>query len=193
MKGKVKMEMTDNEIYRNWKESKNPSAQVKVLAELNGCDPDKISAIIRKVDGDQAVPVSDSMNERIIELYNSGMSYKEMATTLAVSKSTVTSRLKMLADSGKITRCKVTLPDGKTPTLAPAQSEPVPEPADERANQKLKIPAGDMMQWLDILRALTNYVASDVTIESLNVQKDESAEVSFSVDSKEYWIRIEVQ
>ncbi len=166
---------------------------MKVLAELNGCDPDKISAIIRKVEGDQTTPDSESMNDQIIELYNSGMSYREIATALAISKSTITYRLKMLADSGKITRRKATLPDGKTPTPVLTQPVSESEPEDERTNQKLKIPAGDMMQWLDILRALTNYIAGDVTIESLNVQKDESAEVSFSVDSKEYWIRIEVQ
>lgn len=40
------MQMTDDEIYREYKTAKDPKNQIKILAQLNCCDPQKIKDII---------------------------------------------------------------------------------------------------------------------------------------------------
>ncbi len=44
------MEMTESEIYREWKQSKNPAKQVNILADINRCKPAKIISIIGKIE-----------------------------------------------------------------------------------------------------------------------------------------------
>lgn len=40
------MEMTDHEIVESYKEAKNKLTQIRTLAELNACDPQKIREIL---------------------------------------------------------------------------------------------------------------------------------------------------
>lgn len=40
------MQMTEDEIYRSYKEAKEPQKQIRILAQLNCCDTDKIKEII---------------------------------------------------------------------------------------------------------------------------------------------------
>lgn len=40
------MEMTDAEIYRRWKDAGKTRKQVRILAELNACDPADIQRVI---------------------------------------------------------------------------------------------------------------------------------------------------
>lgn len=40
------MQMTEDEIYRDYKSAKDPKNQIKILAQLNCCDPQKIKDII---------------------------------------------------------------------------------------------------------------------------------------------------
>ncbi len=90
------MKMTDYEIYRDWKESKDPAKQVKILADINRCKPAKIIAIIGRIEAAQKQNVSaelvpaepvpagsaDDPDKRLIELYRSGATYKEMSAAL---------------------------------------------------------------------------------------------------------------
>lgn len=41
------MEMSDQEIVRRFKESKNKQQQINILAELNSCDPGEIRALLK--------------------------------------------------------------------------------------------------------------------------------------------------
>ena len=41
------MQMTNEEIVRNYKEAKNKDSQIKILAQLNLCDPQKIKDILK--------------------------------------------------------------------------------------------------------------------------------------------------
>lgn len=42
------MNMTNEEIIRNYKEAKNPYKQAKILAQLNGCSEDEIKNILHE-------------------------------------------------------------------------------------------------------------------------------------------------
>ena len=41
------MQMTNEEIVRNYKEAKHKDSQIKILAQLNLCDPQKIKDILK--------------------------------------------------------------------------------------------------------------------------------------------------
>lgn len=47
------MQMSENEIVRNYRESKNKREQVTILADLNRCDKEEIIAILLKNGVDQ--------------------------------------------------------------------------------------------------------------------------------------------
>ncbi len=195
------MEMTDKEIYRNWKESKNPAAQVKILADINGCKPSEITAIIRKVEAaqNQTKPVpaapapeepanpalsADDLDKRLIELYNSGAAYKEMTAALSVPIGVVKYHLKKLSASGEITCCRKKKP-GK-----PASAEPNRERTE---NVPVTIPADDMVQWIEALRACTDMVEGGAKITHICANDGAQAEVGFTANGKNYLIKLEVQ
>ncbi len=197
------MEMTDKEIYRNWKEAKNPAAQVKILADINGCKPAEISAIIRKIEAAQnqtdpvpTVPVTtepadpapsaDDLDKRLIELYNSGTSYKEIAAALPVPMGTIKHRLKKLTASGEITN---RVPRKKKP----GKSAPA-EPKQERTkNAPATIAADDMMQWLDVLKACVEMVEGVAKITHICANDGAQAEVGFTADGNNYLLRVEAR
>ncbi len=196
------MEMTDKEIYRNWKESKNPSTQVKILADINGCKPSEISAIIRKVEAAQnqtepvpaeapvpeepanPAPSADDLDKRLTELYKSGASYKEIAAALPASMGTIKYHLKKLDVSGKITR------RNKKMSGKPAPAEPKQERTE---NVPVTIPADDMMQWIEALRACTDMVEGGAKITHICANDGAQAEVGFTANGKNYLIRLEVR
>ncbi len=198
------MEMTDKEIYRNWKESKNPAAQVKILADINGCKPAEISAIIRRVEAAQKqtepvpteapvttepanpAPSADDLDKRLTELYNSGASYKEIAAAMPVSMGTIKYRLKKLTASGEITN---RVPRKKKPGKS-APAEPKQELTE---NAPVTIPADDMVQWLEALRACTDMVEGGAKITHICAHNGEQAEVGFTANGKNYLIRLEVR
>ncbi len=192
------MEMTDNEIYRDWKESKDPAKQVKILADINGCKPAKIIAIIGKIEAAQKQNVSaepvpaelvpagsaDDPDKYLIELYKSGMSYKEMAAALSKPFSTIKYRIKKLTASGKITNR----------VLRKNSKANVPEPEPELTeNAPATIPADDMMQWLEVLRACTNMVEGGAKITHVCANDDSQAEVGFTANGNTYLLRVEVR
>ncbi len=192
------MEMTDNEIYRDWKESKDPAKQVKILADINGCKPAKIIAIIGKIEAAQKQNVSaepvpaelvpagsaDDPDKYLIELYKSGTSYKEMADTLSMPLSTIKYRIKKLTASGKITNR----------VLRKNSKANVPEPEPELTeNAHVGIPADDMMQWLEVLRACTDMVEGGAKITHVCANDDSQAEVGFTANGNTYLLRVEVR
>ncbi len=192
------MEMTDNEIYRDWKESKDPAKQVKILADINGCKPAKIIAIIGKIEAAQKQNVSaepvpaelvpagsaDDPDKYLIELYKSGMSYKEMAAALSKPFSTIKYRIKKLTASGKITN--------RVPRKNSKANVPEPEP-ELTENAPATIPADDMMQWLEVLRACTNMVEGGAKITHVCANDDSQAEVGFTANGNTYLLRVEVR
>lgn len=40
------MQMTETEIVRSYKEAANPAGQIRILAQLNDCDPETIADIV---------------------------------------------------------------------------------------------------------------------------------------------------
>lgn len=193
------MEMTDNEIYRNWKESKDPAKQVKILADMNCCKPAKIIAIIGKMEAAQkqtapAEPVpaesaesADDLDKRLIELYKSGSTYKEMAAALSVPISTIKYHIKKLTDSGEITN-RVLRKNSK------ANARKAHEPKPERTENALgTIPADDMMQWLEVLRVCAGMVEGGAKITHICANDDSQAEVGFTANGNNYLLRVEVR
>ncbi len=197
------MEMTDNEIYRDWKESKDPAKQVKILADINGCKPAKIIAIISKIKAAQkqnvsaepvpAEPVTvepvpagsaDDPDKRLIELYKSGTSYKEMADTLSMPLSTIKYHIKKLTASGEITN-RVLRRNSKA-------NAPEPEP-ELTENAPVTIPADDMMQWLEVLRICVGMVEGGAKITHVCANDDSQAEVGFTVNGNTYLLRVEMR
>ncbi len=197
------MEMTDYEIYRDWKEAKDPAKQVKILADINRCKPAKIIAIIGRIEAAQKqnvsvepvpaepVPVepipagsADDPDKRLIELYRSGATYKEMAAALSMPFSTIKYRIKKLADSGKITN-RVTRKNSKA-------NAPKPEP-ELTENAPVGIPADDMMQWLEVLRACTDMVEGGAKITHVCANDSSQAEVGFTANGNNYLLRVEVR
>ncbi len=209
------MEMTDYEIYRDWKEAKDPAKQVKILADINRCKPAKIIAIIGRIEAAQKqnvsaepapaepvlvepvpapaepVPVepipvgyADDPDKRLIELYRSGATYKEMAAALSMPFSTIKYRIKIPADSGKITN-RVTRKNSKAnaPELKPELTE----------NAPVGIPADDMMQWLEVLRACTDMVEGGAKITHVCANDSSQAEVGFTANGNNYLLRVEVR
>ncbi len=197
------MEMTDNEIYWDWKESKDQAKQVKILADINHCKPAKIIAIIGRIKAaqNQTVPAEAAPAEpvavepvpagsagdpdkRLIELYKSGATYKEMAAALSMPLSTIKYRINKLTASGEITN-RVPRKNSKT-------NAPEPEP-ELTANAPATIPADDMMQWLEVLRACTDMVEGGAKITHVCANDDSQAEVGFTANGNTYLLRVEVR
>ncbi len=178
--------MTENEIYRDWKQSKDPAKQVKILADINRCKPAEIAAIISKVEAAQnqtvpaePVPVksSDDPDKRLIELYRSGATYKEMAAALSVPFSTIKYHIKKLTDSGKITN-----------RVLRKNSNP-----ERPENAPVAFPADDMMQWLEVLRTCVGMVEGGAKITHICVNDGAQAEVGFTANGNTYLLRLEAR
>lgn len=187
------MGMTNNEIYQDWKQSKDPAKQVKILADINRCKPAEIAAIISKIEAAQkqtvpAEPVSvesaDDLDKRLIELYKSGSTYKEMAAALSVPFSTIKYHIKKLTDSGKITN-RVLRKNSKA-------NAPEPEP-ELTENAPAAFPADDMMQWLEVLRACAGMVEGGAKITHICVNDGAQAEVEFTANGSTYLLSMEAR
>ncbi len=206
-KGFVNMNMTDHEIYREWKEAKDQAKQVKILADENCCKQAKIIAIIGKMEAAEKPPVpaeeapskpapaepvpaepvpaeSDNLDKRLIELYKSGVTYKEMAAALSMPFSTIKYHIKKLTDSGEITN-RVLRKNSKA-------NAPEPEP-ELTSNAPLIIPADDMMHWLEVLRACVGMVEGGAKITHVCANDDSQAEVEFTANGNNYLLRVEVR
>ena len=104
------MQMTETEIVRSYKEAADPAGQIRILAQLNDCSPEKIAQIVglsevpklktgRKPKARSSVQsVSDQqssvqdvlenlyqrMDELEIEIREKEAKYKEIATAIKV-------------------------------------------------------------------------------------------------------------
>lgn len=203
------MEMTDNEIYRDWKEAKDQAKQVRILADMNHCKPAKIIAIISRMKAAEkqtsetetasaeTVPVepvsvetvptepvpaeSDDLDKRLVELYKSGATYKEMVDVLSVPLSKIKYHIQKLTASGEITN------------RAPKKSKAI-EPKPERTeNAPTTIPADDMMGWLEVLRGCVGMVEGGAKITHICANDDSQAEVGFTANGNNYLLRMEVR
>lgn len=62
------MQMTKEEIWRMYRESKNPNRQIGILAELNACDRTKIENILFSEDEPEEMPKEEIKINRPKEL-----------------------------------------------------------------------------------------------------------------------------
>ena len=94
------MQMTDNEIYRNYKEAKKPAEQIQILADMNSCSAAKIKAIIesekRKNNTEieskkvgRAAMLSDAEKDKIWELHCGGANIPEIVRQVGRTYDTI--------------------------------------------------------------------------------------------------------
>lgn len=87
----MKLHMTEGEIIADYRQAKDPEAQIKILADLNCTSEDVIREIVglppSKQRGGKAK--REEQSNRIRELYNQGFTDKEISEKLGVSASTV--------------------------------------------------------------------------------------------------------
>lgn len=129
----MNLNMTKAEIYREYKQAKNPKLQIGILADENGVEPDVICAIVKKMAAAEAdKPTSTNEPDcyqigRIIELYNKGKTYKQIAEMLSISLATAQNRIRHLLDDGVLNYRR------------PPEKKKAPKPvaADEDAHRKL--------------------------------------------------------
>ncbi len=100
----MNLNMTKAEIYREYKQAKNPKLQIGILADENGVEPDVIRAIVKKMaaaETDKPAHEPDRYQiGRIIELYNKGKTYRQIAEMLNITLATATNRIRRLLDDG---------------------------------------------------------------------------------------------
>ncbi len=129
----MNLNMTDAEIYREYKQAKNPELQIGVLADENGVQPDVIRAIVKKMAAAETdKPPHESEPDcyqigRIIELYNKGKTYRQIAEMLSITLATVQNRIRYLLDDGVLNYRRV----------SKKKKAPKPITADEDAHKKI--------------------------------------------------------
>lgn len=122
--------MTDGEILRSYKEAKNPNAQIKVLADLNGCRPAEIVNILVGQGVDIAAPsvkrpkTSSQYADKLQALYDQGLSDKAMAYGVGCSIATV-------AKYRKANKLPPNEPEGGDKRFADTQEKTVPKNKDQ--------------------------------------------------------------
>lgn len=96
------MWMSDDEIVTSYREAKNKNAQIKILAELNACNPKEIKAVLAKagvLDGiatagrKPSKRVTEEMHKKIRDLRRCGLTQREIAKRLEISQFAVSSHL----------------------------------------------------------------------------------------------------
>lgn len=108
--------MTPEEICKDYRQAKKPKQQIKILAELNLCTPEEITAILQDAGELKSEAVKGNKEEtkkRLIELFEQGYSNAEIAEQMGLTRHQVAIRLTWLKKEGRIS-------DGN---LATAKSE----------------------------------------------------------------------
>lgn len=80
------MHWTEQEIRTSYRDAKNKSSQIGIIASCNACDPDEIRVILGLIDPEQS---ARSRTDQIIELYNQGKTDVEIAEILSTERSAV--------------------------------------------------------------------------------------------------------
>ena len=103
------MQMTDNEIYRNYKEAKKPAEQIQILADINACSTAKIKAIIESENrkaakskrGGKVNRCSGAEQDRIWELHCGGANIPEIVRLTGRKYDTVKKYIKKMEEEGR--------------------------------------------------------------------------------------------
>ena len=111
------MKMTPEEICREYRQAKNPEKQIDILADLNQCTPEAITAVLREAGELKEAAIKKDkveIEKHLIELYAQRYSNEEIAEKMGLTKRQITTRLTWLKKKGRL------LDDN----LALAESEP---------------------------------------------------------------------
>jgi len=129
----MSLNMTKADIYREYKQAKNPKLQIGILADENGVEPDVIRAIVKKMAAAETdKPAHENEPDcyqigRIIELYNKGKTYRQIAEMLSITLATVQNRIRRLLNDGVLNYRR----------LPEKEKAPKPVAADKDAHKKL--------------------------------------------------------
>lgn len=107
------MWMSEYEIRQSYETAKRKKAQIKILAQLNGTDECEICRIIgigtkkmkyrKKTNGKRLYPIwSEAEDSRVIDLYRSGASLKDIALVIGRTPNAVSKRIVMMRSMGLI-------------------------------------------------------------------------------------------
>ncbi len=136
----MKLNMTKAEIYREYKQAKNPKLQIGILADLNGVQPAVIRAIVEKMaalETDKLAPETEAVEpivettadispmEKIVELYKAGKTYRQISEELDITLGIAANRISRLLRDGLIQY-----------RLPRKENAPKPVAADKDAHRK---------------------------------------------------------
>ncbi len=104
--------MTEEQIVNSYKNAINPTKQVKILAELNLTSKDKIISVlesngvkVKKPKPRKRYPkMSDEDRKKIIDMYNEGVTYKEMGKAMNRTPAIIHKFIARIIESGEIER-----------------------------------------------------------------------------------------
>ncbi len=86
------MEMTPEEIRRNYRQAKDPRNQIQILADLNVCSVAKIKNILGTGATKQRPRYwTDEMSQKLVSLKQAGVEWEELANMFNVSETAVKS------------------------------------------------------------------------------------------------------
>ena len=96
--------MTNSEIYREWKQAKDPKKQVEIMADMENCPKKKIAeAIIEQCElNEEAVPLyikriaGLDINAELQALVERGLTKRQIAQEFGVSESAINQRLQKM-------------------------------------------------------------------------------------------------
>ena len=97
------MTMTNEEIYRSYKQAKHPERQIGILADLNACRKEEIKTIIKLYEGENNMVQkwTTDMDRILVESREKGTPYGEIAETLGVTIRACENRAYRLSQESK--------------------------------------------------------------------------------------------
>lgn len=172
--------MTAAEIRKMYRDAKNKKKQLCILAELNGCKPADIRAIING-ETDELPPLkatkkyshlTEEDKQKILQLYREGISKSEIGRRTGRSESSITKTIK---------EAEMTFTEEQTPEQNEQLLQEITEKITDKPMTEIPSIPTEGVGVVEIAGALLDFVANDL--------HDHIVEIKYSKDG--YTVRVE--